>query len=48
MTDPLVWTPAEVAEQLRVTTRTVRHLTHSGQLRATYVGRLPRYLLTLA
>jgi excisionase family DNA binding protein len=45
MTDePLAWTQAEVAAALRVTPRTVRELTKSGQLRATYVGRLPRYL----
>ena len=45
MTDaPLVYTQQQVAEQLHVSTRTVRQLTRSGQLRATYVGRLPRYL----
>lgn len=41
---PLVYTQSEVATLLRVTTRMVRQLTRSGQLRATYVGRLPRYL----
>jgi excisionase family DNA binding protein len=40
----LVWTQEEVAEQLCVCVRTVRELTRTGQLRATYVGRLPRYL----
>ena len=36
-------TPDEVAEILRVSPRTVRRLTASGQLRPVYVGRLPRY-----
>lgn len=40
---PLVWTQQDVAQRLQVTTRTVRALTRSGQLRASYVGRLPRY-----
>lgn len=36
-------TPAEVAAILKVSIRTVRRLTASGQLRPVYVGRLPRY-----
>lgn len=41
--EPIVWTQEQVAEALQVTPRYVRRLTRSGQLRATYVGRLPRY-----
>lgn len=45
MTDePLVWTQAQVAEMLQVDVRTVRRATKSGELRPTYIGRLPRYL----
>lgn len=36
-------TPQEVAAWLKVSVRTVRHLTRTRQLRAIYVGRLPRY-----
>jgi excisionase family DNA binding protein len=36
-------TPAEVAQWLKVSQRTVRHLTKTRQLRPTYIGRLPRY-----
>jgi excisionase family DNA binding protein len=43
VTDPLVWTQAEAAERLKVSIKTVQRLTSSGELRATYIGRLPRY-----
>jgi excisionase family DNA binding protein len=36
-------TPSDVAERLKVSTKTVRRLTAAGELRATYLGRLPRY-----
>lgn len=36
-------TPAEVAERLRVSAKTVQRLTSSGQLHAIYPGRYPRY-----
>lgn len=42
--EPLVWTQTEVSELLRVSPRTIRELTRTGQLRASYIGRLPRYL----
>ena len=40
----LTWTQAQVAEALQVKPRMVRELTRTGRLRATYIGRLPRYL----
>jgi excisionase family DNA binding protein len=36
-------TVADVAERLKVSTKTVRRLTSAGELRVTYIGRLPRY-----
>jgi excisionase family DNA binding protein len=36
-------TVQEVADRLKVSTKTVQRLTSSGELRATYIGRLPRY-----
>lgn len=38
-----VLTPQEVAERLKVSTKTVQRLTRDGYLRAVYLGRLPRY-----
>jgi excisionase family DNA binding protein len=36
-------TPADVAGKLKVSRKTVQRLTARGELRATYIGRLPRY-----
>jgi excisionase family DNA binding protein len=36
-------TSAEVADRLKVSVKTVQRLTRGGELRPTYIGRLPRY-----
>jgi excisionase family DNA binding protein len=38
-----LYTQADVAQLLRVSPKTVQRLTRSGELRAVYPGRYPRY-----
>lgn len=40
---PDLLTPRDVAERLRVSTKTVQRLTARGELLAIYPGRYPRY-----